>query len=118
MCEKSPPTSLLRNGDMAFCPYYHRAVEIIGRRWAGAVVRALLAGVTRFNEIATACPGMSHRVLSRRLRDLEDDGIVVRTVYGETPVRIEYRLTPKGEALAEPVIALTGWAEHWLRDAP
>jgi DNA-binding HxlR family transcriptional regulator len=56
-------------------------------------VRALLAGTTRFNEIAAACPGMSHRVLSQRLRDLGDDGILVRTVYDETPVRIEYRLT-------------------------
>ncbi|WP_051581187.1 winged helix-turn-helix transcriptional regulator [Pseudonocardia acaciae] len=118
MCEKSPPSSLLRNGDTAFCPHYHRAVEIIGRRWAGAIVRALLAGMTRFNEIAAACPGMSHRVLSQRLRDLEEDGIVVRTVHDEVPVRIEYRLTPRGEALAEPVISLTAWAEHWLRDNP
>ena len=118
MCETSPPESLLRHGDTAFCPYYHRAVEIIGRRWAGAIVRALLAGMTRFNEIAAACPGMSHRVLAQRLRDLEEDGILVRTVYDETPVRIEYRLTAKGEALAEPVIALTSWAEHWLRDQP
>lgn len=110
--------SLLRNGDTAFCPYYHQAVEIIGRRWAGAVIRALLAGLTRFNDIANACPGISHRVLAQRLRDLEQDGILTRQVHDETPVRIEYRLTSKGEALAEPVIMLTAWAEDWIRDRP
>jgi DNA-binding HxlR family transcriptional regulator len=107
--------SLLRQGDTAFCPQYHRAIEIIGRRWAGAVIRSLLAGLCRFNEIAEATPGMSHRVLAQRLRDLEADGILVREVYPETPVRIEYRLTPKGRALAEPVVSITEWAERWLR---
>ena len=111
--------SLLPDGDTAFCPYYHRAVEIIGRRWAGAVIRSLLAGLCRFNEIAEAVPGMSHRVLAQRLRELEADGILVREVYPETPVRIEYRLTPKGKALAEPVVSITNWAENWLKaDSP
>lgn len=114
----APPTWRLRDSDTAFCPHYHQAVEIVGRRWAGAVIRALLAGVTRFNEIAAVCAGLSHRVLAQRLRDLEADGILVRIVHAEMPVRIEYRLTAKGEALAGAVIALTEWAEQWLRDEP
>jgi DNA-binding HxlR family transcriptional regulator len=112
------PTSRLRDSDTAFCPHYHQAVEIVGRRWAGAVIRALLAGVTRFNEIAAVCRGLSHRVLAQRLRDLEADGIVVRVVHAEMPVRIEYHLTAKGEALAGVVIALSEWAEQWLRGEP
>lgn len=112
----APVISRLRPGDTASCPSYHRALDIIGRRWAGAIVRALLAGETRFNDIAAAWPAMSHRVLSQRLKELEAEGIVARTVHDETPVRIEYGLTDKGEALAEPVIALSEWADRWLAD--
>ncbi len=98
----------------AFFPYYHHAVELIGRRWTGAILRVLLTGVERFNEITAAVPGLSDRMLSERLRELEAEGIVVRTVYPESPVRIAYRGTPKGQALSEVVLALSGWAEVWL----
>jgi DNA-binding HxlR family transcriptional regulator len=111
------PVSLLRPGDTAFCPSYHQAAEIIGRRWVGAILRSLLAGTTRFTEISAAWPGMSHRVLSQRLKELEDEGIVSRTVHDRTPVQITYRLTTKGEALSEVVNALSSWADHWLGDA-
>lgn len=98
----------------AFCPAYHRAVEIIGRRWTGAIVRALLAGVNRFSEIATTIPGISDRLLSERLKQLEAEGIVTRVVHPDTPVRIEYRLTEKGRALGAVVAAVSDWAEAWL----
>lgn len=112
------PRSRLRPGDTAFCPYYHQAVAVIERRWAGLILRALLAGKTRFNDIASVWPGMSNRLLSQRLKEFERDGIVRRIVHDETPVRVEYRLTDKGEALSGVVIALTEWADHWLRDHP
>ena len=100
----------------AFCPYFHRAVELIGRRWSGAIVRALLNGRRRFNEIVALVPGLSDRMLAERLRELEAEGIVARRVIPETPVRIEYQLTTKGRALAGAFDAIAEWAHDWLVD--
>lgn len=97
-----------------YCPYYQRAVELIGRRWTGAIVRAMLAGRERFSDLAATIPGISDRMLSERLKELEAEGIVERAVIPETPVRIEYRLTEKGRALASLVDAVSRWAETWL----
>lgn len=102
----------------AFCPYYHRAVELIGRRWTGAILRALLHGVRRFSDLANAVPGLSDRMLAERLKELEAEGIVCRTVYPETPVRIEYTLTEKGRALEAVVRALSEWAGAWYAGHP
>ena len=99
-----------------FCPLFHRAIEIIGRRWTGAIIRALLSGATRFTQIRGTVPGLSDRLLSERLKELEGEGIVERRVLPDTPVRIEYWLTPKGEALASVVQAASEWAEVWLVD--
>jgi DNA-binding HxlR family transcriptional regulator len=98
----------------AFCPYYHHAVELIGRRWTGAILRALLSGVSRFCDLTATIPGLSDRMLSERLKELEAEGIVERRVYPETPVRIEYHLTEKGRALGAAVGAVTDWAQDWL----
>jgi DNA-binding HxlR family transcriptional regulator len=97
----------------AFCPYYHRAVELIGRRWTGAILRALLANVNRFSDLAATVPGLSDRMLAERLKELEAEGIVCRTVIPETPVRIEYTLTQKGRALESVIRAVADWAETW-----
>ena len=106
------------NETNAFCPFYHRAVELIGRRWTGAILRAMLAGIERFSDLAATIPGMSDRMLSERLKELETEGIVVRRVIPETPVRIEYHLTNKGRALGTVVEAVSTWAEEWLRRPP
>lgn len=92
-------------------------MEIVGRRWTGAIVRALLAGDVRFGEVRTTIPGISDRLLSQRLKELEIEGVVKRQVFDKTPVRIEYRLTEKGEALALVVQAVSAWAEEWLTPA-
>lgn len=97
-----------------FCPRYQRAVEIVGRRWSGAVLRAMLAGASRFGEIQEAIPDLSNRMLSERLRELEGEGIVERVVVPERPVRVEYRLTEKGLALHAVVDGLSRWAEEWI----
>ncbi len=97
-----------------FCPHYHRAVELIGGRWTGAVLRALLSGVKRFTDLTETIPGLSDRMLSQRLKELEAEGIVVRTVIPETPVRVEYSLTEKGRALQAAIEAVSGWADQWL----
>ena len=97
----------------AFCPVYQRAIELIGQRWNGAIVRALLSGATRYSEVESAIPGLSHRMLSDRLRHLEEEGIVRRDVFPETPVRVEYRLTEKGRDLADVLEAVSAWASRW-----
>ena len=101
-----------------FCPYFHRAIEVIGRRWTGAIVRALLAGETRFSEITGAVPGLSDRLCSERLKELEAEGIVARHVIADTPVRVEYHLTDKGAALVDAVAALSRWATTWCASDP
>lgn len=101
----------------AYCPKFHRAVELIGRRWSGAIIRSLLGGSVRFNEILAAIPGLSDRLLSERLRELEAEGVVTRAVYPEVPVRIEYHLTPKGHELNAIVLDIDEWAQRWA-DAP
>ena len=96
-----------------FCPTYHRAVELIGRRWTGAILRALLTDVNRFNSLAAAVPGLSDRMLAERLKELEAEGLVLRNVIPEMPVRVEYSLTAKGRDLESVVRAVADWAESW-----
>ncbi len=98
----------------ALCPLFHHAVELIGRRWTGAILRVLLDGQERFNEVAAAVPGLTDRMLSERLKELEAEGIVTRTVIPETPVRVEYHLTEKGQALGCVLDSIVTWAHTWL----
>ena len=104
--------------DAAFCSNYHRAVELIGRRWAGSIIRALLPGRARYCELSVAIPDISDRMLAERLRELEGEGIVTRSVIPSSPVRIEYELTEKGRALEETVTAIARWAEDWVAVSP
>ena len=97
-----------------FCPDFHKAVELIGRRWSGAIVREMLAGATRFTDLHDAIPDISDRMLCARLRELEAEGVIVRRVFAETPVRVEYQLTDKGRALRNVVAAIGDWAGQWV----
>ena len=103
-----------RPGDC--CPLLHEAVELVGKRWTGAIVYVLLERrqPMRFSQIAGAVPQLSDRLLSERMKELEAEGIVERRVIDETPVRVEYVLTEKGEALQPAVMALKRWARSWL----
>src|SRR5437870_9776754 len=99
------------------CPRYHHAVELLGRRWAGAIVSILLGGPARYNELRAAIPDINDRMLAERLRELESEQIVIRTVLPEAPVRVEYTLTEKGRALEGALTAIGKWAERWI-EAP
>src|SRR3954470_22694159 len=98
----------------ACCSLYHQAIELVGKRWTGAIVAVLLEGPARFSEIRDCVPDLSDRLLSERLKELEAEGIVERHVLDETPVRVEYALTEKGQALEPAVLALKRWARSWL----
>lgn len=96
------------------CPRFHRASELIGRRWTGAIIFVLLRSRCRFATLREAIPDITDRMLSERLQELEREGVVERTVIPDTPVRVEYELTRKGRALAAAVDAIAHWADRWL----
>ena len=96
------------------CNKFHRASELIGRRWTGAIIYVLLRSRCRFATLRAAIPDITDRMLSDRLHELEQEGIVSRTVVPETPVRVEYALTKKGKALANAFDAISDWADKWM----
>ena len=96
------------------CPHFHAAIELIGKRWTGAIVFVLLDGPLRFSEVKVLVPEISDRLLSERMKELEGEGIVVRHVMDAMPVRVEYSLTEKGQALEPAVRSLKVWARSWL----
>jgi DNA-binding HxlR family transcriptional regulator len=98
------------------CPDFHAAVELIGRRWAGAIVWALAERPHYFADLIQAVPGLSDRLLSRRLRELEAEGLVERSVHPGSPARVSYALTEKGRELEAPLRDLGAWAKRWRAD--
>jgi len=98
----------------SLCPRFHQAIELIGRRWTGASIYVLLKARCRFATLRAAVPGITDRMLSERLQELEEAGVVARTVVPETPVRVEYALTRKGRELAAAVEAVGAWAGRWI----
>ena|SRR2546428_13994947 len=102
------------NHEPAVCARFHRASELIGRRWTGAIIYVLLGSRSRFATLRDAIPDITDRMLCDRLRELEQEGIVERIVVPETPVRVEYALTRKGRALAGAIGAITEWAHKWI----
>ncbi|MDQ1909196.1 helix-turn-helix domain-containing protein [Paenibacillus sp. GD4] len=97
------------------CPKFEAAFEILGKRWTGLIIRALLEGPRRFKDISEMIPGMSDRMLAERFKELEAYGLISRHVYPETPVRIEYELTEKGKALQPVMEAVQQWGESWVQ---
>ncbi|HWK28227.1 MAG TPA: helix-turn-helix domain-containing protein [Solirubrobacter sp.] len=97
------------------CPRYHEAVELVGKRWTGAILYVLLhGGRQRFTEIANAVPDLSDRLLSERMKELEKRGIVARHVSAQAPTKVSYELTEKGRQLAPAMAELKSWADRWL----
>ncbi len=93
---------------------FQRAIELIGKRWTGAVVKALMTRPARFNQLLSGIPGISDRVLTERLRELEQEGLVERLVDPGPPVRVTYRLTARGAAVQPVLGAISEWANAWL----
>jgi DNA-binding HxlR family transcriptional regulator len=99
--------------DKSICPRFEKAMSILSQRWTGMIIYQLLSGPQRFCNIESSI-GISGRVLSERLKDLENEGIVKREVIPETPVRIEYSLTEKGLALEPLMRDIENWSQNWL----
>lgn len=99
--------------ESAVCPQFHEAIELIGKRWTGAIVCALTERPMRYGELRKAVPGLSDRLLSQRLRELEEEGLVQREVEAATPVRVTYSLTAVGEELGPAIRELKAWAKRW-----
>ena len=95
------------------CPRFEAAFQILGKRWTGLIIRSLLSGSKRFSELQEIIPALSSRVLTERFKELEELGIITRSVYPEMPVRIEYGLTQKGKDLEKTMDEIQNWAEKW-----
>ena len=95
------------------CPRYEKAASFLGKKWTGMILRSLMEGPRRFTDVAAYVDGLSDNLLSRRLQELEAEGIVIRQVFAQRPVVVEYSLTPKGKALREVVESIQRWADEW-----
>jgi DNA-binding HxlR family transcriptional regulator len=96
------------------CPKFEKAVQLLGKRWMGLIVYQLLSGNKRFSDLEKDIP-ISAKILSERLKELEKEKILIRTVYPETPVRIEYTLTEKGYSLKPVMQSIEVWSNNWVK---
>ncbi|MFJ7934107.1 winged helix-turn-helix transcriptional regulator [Sporosarcina sp. NPDC096371] len=96
------------------CHKVEECYHIIGKKWMALIIYTLMKEPKRFSEIHTFIPDLSKRMLTERMKELEDTGIVIRNVIPDRPVRIEYSLTRKGNDLGTALQAVEGWAEKWL----
>jgi Predicted transcriptional regulators len=100
--------------DIRLCPKFEKAFELLGKRWNGLIIKTLLEGPKRFSEISSIIPQLSDRVLTERFKELEENGIIERTVYTGFPVKVEYKLTQKGDALKAVLDEIEKWAGTWV----
>ncbi|MDQ6774284.1 MAG: helix-turn-helix transcriptional regulator [Candidatus Dormibacteraeota bacterium] len=100
--------------DPILCASYQRGIELIGRRWTGAIISVLVTGPKRFSELAQGIPGVSERLLSERLRELEAEALVTRHVEAGPPLAVRYELTVGGQELEPALVAVAAWAERWM----
>jgi DNA-binding HxlR family transcriptional regulator len=108
-------TDAARDSAEHVCPLYHEAVEMVGRRWTGAILRTLMDGPLRFSEVAASIPELSDRLLSERMKQLEARGLVTRHVVPGPPLQVRYALSEMGHELEPALAELQRWARRWLR---
>lgn len=100
--------------DFQLCPKFEKAFKLLGKRWNGLIIRTLMNGPKRISEMSSIIPQLSDRVLTERFKELEEDGIIERSVYTGFPVRVEYKLTKKGAALKAVLDEIEKWAGMWV----
>lgn len=96
------------------CPRYGRAAQLLGKKWTGVILRVLMGRPRRFGDFRQQVPDLSERLLSERLRELEEEGLVRRIVEDRRPVLILYELTQKGHELEAVVHSIQTWADRWI----
>jgi DNA-binding HxlR family transcriptional regulator len=101
--------------DSKMCPRFEKATELLSKRWVSLIVYTLISGPRRFSEIEDSLSNLSGKMLSERLKELEIEGIIKREVFPETPVRIEYSLTDKGQALGPIFGEIAKWSSEWIQ---
>ena len=101
--------------DDVVCPVA-RTAEIISGKWTLLIIRDLVSGVKRFNQLERSLHGISPKTLSERLRSLEEEGIIIRQTFAEVPSRVEYSLTEKGYDLVGVIESMRGFGKRWLCD--
>jgi len=99
------------------CPV-EATLAVIGGKWKGVVLWHLMEGTLRFSEIRRRLPSVTQRTLTNQLRELEADGLLIRTVYPEVPPKVEYRLSARGRSLAPVILALKAWGEAHVPPTP
>ena len=109
----SAAKTVLDHEESQVCPHFHGAVELIGKKWTGAILYSLSAGSLRFGELKAGVPGMSDRLLSARLKELERAGLIDREVHQSSPVKVTYELTEKGHSLSPIMESISEWASRW-----
>lgn len=101
-------------GRRSCCSRFHQAIELVGRRWTGVILYVLSQRDSRFAEIIAQVPDLTPRMLSERLRELEAEGIIERSVLTGNPPGVEYALTTKGRELVKALRGVGDWARRWL----
>ena len=96
------------------CPKFETAFDLLGKKWTGLIIMVLMNGPSRFCEIRDVIPELSDRMLTERFKELEKLGVLKRSVYPETPVRIEYELTEKGFDLKSTFDEIQKWSDKWI----
>ena len=99
---------------MELCPKFEKAFQLLGKKWNGLIIRSLMDGPKRFSDIKALIPELSDRMLTERFKELEAEEIVIRKVYPDIPVRIEYSLSDKGRDLKASMDNIQQWAENWI----
>lgn len=102
-----------KNGKTYHCPV-EAALEVIGGKWKPLILWALGDNVLRFGELQKGLPGVNAKMLTKQLRELEEDGIITRTIFPEIPPRVEYAITDFGKTLIPILQALCNWGAQYL----
>jgi DNA-binding HxlR family transcriptional regulator len=93
-------------------------LEVIGGKWKGAILSHLLGGTKRFGELRRLMPTVTQRMLTTQLRELEDDGVIVRTIYPQVPPKVEYTLSEFGHTLAPIIALMQTWGRELMAHKP
>lgn len=96
--------------EQSTCNLYRNAIEFIGKRWTGIIIYELFGGPKRYHELLNSIDGISDRLLSERLKDLEQEGLLTKRIIMESPKKVEYELTPPGHEFREVFQSIMSWA--------